>query len=133
MDGTAMSAAQALKAARAAGVELRLDGDDLVLEASTPPPAAVLDLLSRNKPVIVELLRPCRDGWTVEDWQVFFDDRAGTAEFNGGLARAAAEARAFACCVVEWMKPQFRALAAGALRRLRWGRSWRRSATTIRR
>ena len=67
----------------------------------------MLDLLSRNKPVIVALLRPCRDGWTVEDWQVFFDDRAGTAEFNGGLPRAAAEARAFACCVVEWMNRNF--------------------------
>ena len=34
-----MSAAEALKAARAAGVELRVDGDDLVLEAAAPPPA----------------------------------------------------------------------------------------------
>jgi len=107
MDGTAMSAVKALKAARAAGVELRLDGDDLVLEASWPPPAGVLDLLSRHKPVIVALLRPRRDGWTVEDWQVFFDDRTVTAEFDGGLPRGAAEARAFACCIVEWMNRNF--------------------------
>ena len=55
-----MSAAEALKAARAAGVELGIDGDDLVLEASAPPPAAVLDLLSRHKAEIVALLRPGR-------------------------------------------------------------------------
>ena len=41
-----MSAAEALKAARAAGIELALDGDDLVLEAASAPPAAVLDALS---------------------------------------------------------------------------------------
>ena len=35
-----MSAAEALKVARAAGIELRVDGDDLVLEASAPPSAA---------------------------------------------------------------------------------------------
>jgi hypothetical protein len=45
-----MSAAQALKAARDAGVQLRLDGDDLLLEASAPPPDDLLDLLSRHKP-----------------------------------------------------------------------------------
>ena len=36
-----MSAVAALKAARAAGVELALDGDDLVLEAASAPPVAV--------------------------------------------------------------------------------------------
>ncbi|KAF0128000.1 MAG: hypothetical protein FD152_2411 [Xanthobacteraceae bacterium] len=102
-----MSTAEALKAARAAGVELCLDGDDLVLEASAPPPAAVLDLLSRHKPGIVVLLRPGRDGWSAEDWQVFFNERAGIAEFDGGLPRPEAEARAFACCVVEWLNRNF--------------------------
>jgi hypothetical protein len=37
-EGTAVSAAEALRAARAAGVELAVDCDDLVLEASAPPP-----------------------------------------------------------------------------------------------
>ena len=98
-----MSAVEALKAARAAGVELALDGDDLVLEAASAPPAAVLDALSRHKAEIVALLRPGRDGWSAEDWQVFFDERAGIVEFDGGLPRAEAEAQAFACCVVEWL------------------------------
>ena len=43
LECAAMSAVEALKAARAAGVELALDGDDLVLEAASAPPAAVLD------------------------------------------------------------------------------------------
>ena len=98
-----MSAVEALKAARAAGVELALDGDDLALSAASAPPAAVLDALSRHKAEIVALLRPGRDGWSGEDWQVYFDERAGIAEFDGGLPRAEAEAQAFECCVVEWL------------------------------
>jgi hypothetical protein len=98
-----MSAVEALKAARAAGVELALDGDDLVLIAASAPPAAVLDALSRYKAKIVSLLRPGRDGWSAEDWQVFFDERAGVIELDGGLSCPEAEAQAFACCVVEWL------------------------------
>ena len=49
------------------------------------------------------LLRPAEDGWSAEDWQVFFEERAGIVEFDGGLPRAEAEAQAFACCVVEWL------------------------------
>jgi len=44
-----MSAAEALKSARAAGVSVTIDSDDLVLRASVPPPPAVLDGLSRHK------------------------------------------------------------------------------------
>ena len=43
------------------------------------------------------------DGWLAEDWQVYFDERAGIAEFVGGLSRREAEAQAFSCCVTEWM------------------------------
>jgi hypothetical protein len=98
-----VSAAEALKAARAAGVELRLDGEGIVLKASVPPPAAILTLLSRYKLGVVALLRPGRDGWSAEDWRAFFDERAGIAEFDGGLPRLEAEARAFTCCVAEWL------------------------------
>jgi hypothetical protein len=98
-----MSAVEALKAARAAGVELALDGGDLALEAASAPPAAVLDALSRHKAEIVALLRAGRGGWSAEDWQVFFDERAGIIEFDGGLPRVKAEAQAFDYCVVEWL------------------------------
>jgi hypothetical protein len=98
-----MSATEALQAARAAGVELAIDGNDLVLEAASTPPVAVLDALSRHKTEIVALLQPGRDGWSAEDWQAFFDKRAEIAEFDDGLPRAKAEAQATACCVVEWL------------------------------
>ena len=52
-----MTATKSLNAAHAAGVNLRCDGDALVLEAAAPPPPALLDLLSRHKANILELLR----------------------------------------------------------------------------
>jgi HsdM N-terminal domain len=64
---------------------------------------AVLDRLSRHKAGVVALLRPAEGGWSAEDWLAFYDGRAGIAEFNGGLPRAEAEARAFVCCVAEWL------------------------------
>lgn len=96
-----MNAAEALKMARDAGIELVLDGADLVLTAAEAPPRTVLSELSRHKAEIVALLRP--DGWSSEDWLAFFNERAGVTEFDGGLQRASAEARAFECCVVEWL------------------------------
>jgi hypothetical protein len=98
-----MSAAEALKAARAAGIKLAIDGDDLVLEASASPPPAVIDRLTGHKTEIVAMLRPRRDGWSADDWQAFFDERAGITEFDGGLSRADAEAQALTCCIVEWL------------------------------
>jgi hypothetical protein len=98
-----MSAARALSAARAVGIHLEVDGDDLVLEASAPPPSAILDVLSQHKAEIVAVLRRGRDGWSAEDWQVFFDERAGIIEFDGRLPRAEAETQALACCIVEWL------------------------------
>ena len=44
-----MSAAEALMAARAAGIHLEVDGGDLLLEASAPPPSAILEILSQHK------------------------------------------------------------------------------------
>jgi hypothetical protein len=52
-----MNAAEALTLANAAGVRVRTDGDDLLLESSAPPPAAVLGLLSRHKSDIMTMLR----------------------------------------------------------------------------
>ena len=98
-----MTALEALQAARAVGVDVVLQGNGLALEASSPPPEAVLEALSQNKAEIVALLRPGDDGWNAEDWQVYFDERAGIAEFDGDLSRSLAEAQAFTCCVTEWM------------------------------
>lgn len=98
-----MSAAEALRAARMAGIDIRVEDDGLALEAQAPPSAQVLELLAHHKPAIVSMLRPGRDGWSAEDWQTYFDERAGIAEFDGGLTRSKAEATAFATCVAEWL------------------------------
>jgi hypothetical protein len=98
-----MSAGQALRAARAAGIHLEVEGDDLLLEAPAPPPTAVLDELSRHKAEIVRLLQPAKGGWSAEDWRLYFEERAAIAEFDGGLQRAKAEAQTFECCVVTWL------------------------------
>ena len=98
-----MSAVQALKAASAAGVRLGIDGKDLTLEADAAPPPSVMNLLTCHRADVIALLRTWRDSWSGEDWRAFFDERAGIAEFDGGLPREQAEARAYACCVAEWL------------------------------
>jgi len=98
-----MNAAETLQAARRAGIKFCVEGDDLILEAAAPPPAEIIELLARRKPAIIGLLRSEQDGWAPDDWLAFFDERAGIAEFDGGMSRPEAEAQAFACCVVEWL------------------------------
>lgn len=111
-----MSAAEILREARMAGIDLGLEGDDLTLQAQAPPPADLLQRLARHKPEIIALLRPGWDGWSAEDWQVFFDERAGIAEFDGSLTRREAEVRAFECCLVEWLNRTFECSLPGQCR-----------------
>lgn len=99
--------AGALSAARAVGVEISVDGNDLMLEARVPPPPNILELLSCHKPAILMRLRPGPDGWSAEDWQSFFDERSARAEYGNGLTRAMVEGRAFACCIAEWLNRNF--------------------------
>jgi hypothetical protein len=98
-----MTAAITIRQARAAGVLLRVEGDDLLLEAPARPPPRILEMLARHKPAIVLRLRPGADGWSRDDWHSYFDQRAGLAEFDAGLSRDHAEALAFSCCVPEWL------------------------------
>ena len=106
-----MSAFHALDAARAAGVEVRLDGKDLVLSGASAPPTDVLDMLRRHKLSIVALLqrpllpRPSLQPiqpWDPDDWRAFFGEQVGIAE-GDGLARPTAEARAFDSCLAQWL------------------------------
>jgi hypothetical protein len=98
-----VSAAEALRAAQAAGVGVSTDGCDLLLEAREAPPPQVLSALAGHKREVIDLLQAAGDGWSARAWQAFFDERAGIAEFDGGLSKEDAEARAFACCVSEWL------------------------------
>jgi hypothetical protein len=98
-----MSAAEALCAAHSAGVTVMPDGENLVLEAKAEPPQSVLDALSRHKFAILALIRPSQSGWSAERWRAYFDKCSAIAESNHGLSRVEAEARASACCVIEWL------------------------------
>jgi hypothetical protein len=53
--------------------------------------------------VILSVLDYSLPEWTSTEWLAFYDERAGIAEFDGGLIHAQAEARAFDCCVIEWI------------------------------
>jgi hypothetical protein len=98
-----MSAVEALKAARSVGIRIGIDGNDLVLEATVPPPSGILETISLHKPAIIALLRSTSDGWSVEDWQAFFVERAAIFEFDGGLSRADADSSAYEWCTIEWL------------------------------
>ena len=98
-----MSAVEALKVARDSGVRVGVDGDSLTLDADAQPPPGVLEMLSRYKAEVLALLCTGSDGWSGADWRAFFDERAAIAEFDGGLPRHQAEARAFACCAAKWL------------------------------
>jgi len=55
MEYAGMSAVEALRVARAAGVAVMIDGEGLLLRADAEPPRAVLDALSRQKSAIISL------------------------------------------------------------------------------
>jgi hypothetical protein len=92
-----------LRAAQAAGINVTVDGNDLVLTASARPPAQVLDLIARNKKGIVDLLHTAHEGLSRKEWQELFDERAAIGEFEGGLPREQAESEALSCCMSEWL------------------------------
>jgi hypothetical protein len=72
----------------------------------TPPSVANVASVAGHIPEITPRAPvPFETGqdWSAEEWQVFFDERAGIAEFDGGLPRPEAEAYAFECCVVAWL------------------------------
>jgi hypothetical protein len=78
-----MSAAQVIRIARAAGIELILDGTGLLIGAASEPAPSVIEELRRYKPEIVELLRSDCDRRR---------QRAAFLELEAGLPRAKAEA-----------------------------------------
>jgi hypothetical protein len=96
-----MNAMKALQSARDCGVVVEFSGGDLLLAASTEPPASVVEDLARYKPEIVGILARTEIGLTAEDWLVSFEERAAIAEFDGGLPRELAELQAIGSCVLD--------------------------------
>ena len=88
------------------GATIKPAGGRLILRAG--PTAIPADLIIRIRQTKAELLdtlvaaSTCQE-WTAEDWQVFYDERAGVMEFDGGFPRPTAEAQAFEACSIEWM------------------------------
>jgi hypothetical protein len=98
-----MSAAEALRAARTAGIRVTVDGDDLVLEARAPPPRSILDDLRCCKADNLALLRSPTRAWSVEDWRALFATQTAISERKFGLDRADAERRALDDLITEWL------------------------------
>jgi hypothetical protein len=57
VEASAVTVTEALELARSQGVEVTLDGDELVLEAEVAPPPGLLAILGRGKWDIVAALR----------------------------------------------------------------------------
>ncbi len=98
-----MTAAEALRTARASGVRVMTDGRDLLLEARTPPPPQVLNALGRHKREVITLLQTAGHRSSAEDWQAYYDERAAVREYDGGLPRGEAEQLAFEDTVTQWL------------------------------
>ena len=89
-----MTPLEILRAARLHGVDVLLAHDNLRLVARMEPPRWVMDALRQHKAAIIALLRPDHHGWTEEDRLVAIEERAAILEYEHGLERAEAEARA---------------------------------------
>ena len=92
-----MNAAEVLKEAAAAGVQIAIEGDGLLLEATAQPPKAIIELIARHKPEIIDLLRSDRGGpaearvsWL--DMEVAVENEAGRHRiWRDELTRRAAD------------------------------------------
>ncbi len=88
---------------RAAGGRVMIIEDRLKVRAPLPLPDKLVADLRLHKAEVMAFLQDRKAAWTPEDWRVFYDDRAGIAEHDGGMSRDDAERQAFECCVVEWL------------------------------
>jgi hypothetical protein len=56
VEGDTVNAAEVIKEANAAGIRIAIVGSGLSLEATAPPPKAILDLITQHKAEIITLL-----------------------------------------------------------------------------
>lgn len=94
MDHDAVSPLDALRAARHAGVEVLLSQGNLRLVTRLEPARQIIEALIAHKPAILALLTPDASGWTGEDYEMFYEERAAILEYEHGVPRGEAEARA---------------------------------------
>lgn len=100
-----MTPATIIAEARADGITVALAPDGgLRFKGPRAATDKWLPVLRQTKPAIVALLTsPGRPKWDATDWLAFFDERAGILEYDGGLPRHEAEARAWEACIAEWL------------------------------
>ena len=73
----------------------------LKITAPTPLPQALLERVRAAKPVLLEALQLTH--WTDTDWQEYYDERAGIAEYDGRTSREKAEQQAYEACITRWL------------------------------
>ena len=99
-----MSAASIIRRIRAAGGEITRAEEGIKLKIPASLRDDVIAEIKAHKDAIRRAFKfGSEDLWDADDYRFFYDERAGIGEFDGGLPRPEAEARAFACCVVEWL------------------------------
>ena len=100
-------AAKLIDQVHAAGGEMKLRDGHFKLIVTKPMPGSLVAALRENKAAIIVELGCCPEvlkaEWIPDDWQVFFDERVGIAEFDGGQTRDKAESLAFEACITEWL------------------------------
>jgi hypothetical protein len=89
-----MNAAEVIKEAAAAGIQIAIEGDGLLLEATEQPPKAIIELITQHKPEIINLLRSgpaeARVSWL--DIEVAVENEAGRHRiWRDELTRRAAD------------------------------------------
>jgi hypothetical protein len=92
VEASAVTVTEALELARLQGVEVTLDGNDLVLEAEAAPPPRLLAILGRGKWDIVAALRQsdAEEHRRIVQWvnNHFTSSLAGVCTHCGGGARS---------------------------------------------
>jgi hypothetical protein len=88
------------------GATIEPAGDRIILRAGNNKiPADLIIRVRQAKAELLDTLAACpvTQEWAAEEWQAFYDERAGILEFDGGLSRTIAEAQAFEACIIEWL------------------------------
>jgi hypothetical protein len=99
-----MNASSIIVRIRATGGEIALTKEGIKLKVpASLRDEAVAEIAAHKEAIKLELKSDLGDIWDANDYRAFFDERAGITEFDGGLTRGQAEAKAFESCVVEWL------------------------------